>query len=444
MKSKFGRIAIPILLFLSFFSCTQKNDQPQPLPDTSSSIISLETAKQWALSNLSTPSNGRASSSSNIGTPAWKRVKQITGGQAPGILKIALEDFYIKFGYRDILFQQVNGKVNSVILEIRADSAYLTRKLNENPDKSHGIRYYVGNSDFTGDIIYLNPANNQFIKGWRYANGRAKYNLKPFSVNARDGGPIDNDDDTDDPGGTSDPGWTGTGNNTDGYTIDGPEITAPAPPTHNPPPYIPPVIDPGPIHPPTYPIGGGPASGGGSGPKESPKEGENYEDPAAPEATIPCPVSFNFVVQGNWQSAVIKDYYFEFVDRSVTGKKFMIKVGTIEVGMPRVTFDGSLIQSNVAQNMAAQAATMAENQTLAVLEAMIFLNPSITQQMIDNNPLFINEFKKDFMTEIDRFLQSDYNYKDSQHPSRVSTSQAQFSLKDPTKWMPLKFFGRDC
>ncbi|EJL74410.1 hypothetical protein [Chryseobacterium populi] len=447
MQIRTGQWAM-LLLFLIFFQYCSKSDHAVVSePVQKSSIISLAKAKEWTLGNINSVTTARSNTTGFIGTPSWSRIDQIyvPGGQ--GILKIALEKYRIPFGYRDLLFQQQDdGIVRSIVQQVCADSAYLSGKILAEPFSGHGIRHYIQNADFTGDIIYFDPLDNHFLYGWRYKEGKPKFRLKQAaSALARSGGgPIDNDDTGDDDGGSSDPGWTGTGNNTDGYTIDGPEITAPAPPTHNPPPYIPPTTDPGPVNPPTIPVGGsGNQAGGNGGPKEDPKEGESYEDSDVQPGAIPCPTSYNYIKQGNWQTAVIIDYYFQFFESS-TGVMYDIQIGTMETGMPAITYNGSLIQASQAQAMSTQAARLAEWQVATVINAYVLLNPGTTPAQIRNNPTYAAMFKSVYAEELNKFLRADYDYRPDSHPVTVSTSQMNFVNKNMAQWIKLKFVGRDC
>lgn len=434
-----------ILCLVFLQNCVKNDNQQLPNKPSLGTIITLQQAQSWVNTHIGS-SNSRQSETNFIGTPAWNRKTEILVPATQGILKVALENYKVAFGYRDLLFQQLaDGNTRSIVQQVFADSAYLASKIPAHPTTSHGIRYYVNNDDFTGDVIYLNPQTNTFLYGWRYQNGHVKYRLKPVTPSSArsGGGPIDDDETSGDDGGGGDKGWSGSGNNTDGYTIDGPVITAPAPSNPSTP-TIPPLTDPGSVNPPTIPVGGGGQSGGTGGPKNDPKNDENYEDPKAPDAAVPCPISFNFIKTGDWQSAVISNYYFEYDERAFSGKFFTINIGAIEVGLPRLTYDGSLIQPDVAQRIAAQAAYIAEAQTLALITAYLMLNPKATQRDIDNNPLYLQAFKEDYREAINQFLRADYGYKNNASPATISTSQAQFVLKDKTKWLPLKFRGRDC
>lgn len=159
---------------------------------------------------------------------------------------------------------------------------------------------------------------------------------------------------------------------------------------------------------------------------------------------IPCPASYNFVKQGNWQSAVITGYYAVLKNDAGNGLMYTLDIGTIEVGMPSVTFNGTVIQAQIAQGIATQAALFAEHQVMGVVSAMVIANPSITPEMILHNPRLINMFKEVYMQEIDNLLRPDYDYSSSARPSRVGTNPQNFSLTDPSQYRTFKFRGRDC
>ncbi|WP_212005289.1 hypothetical protein [Chitinophaga sp. HK235] len=159
---------------------------------------------------------------------------------------------------------------------------------------------------------------------------------------------------------------------------------------------------------------------------------------------IPCPDSYNFVKQGNWQSAVITGYYSQFLNRAGNGQLYTLEIGDIETGMPAVTFNGTLIHSSAAQAISAQAATLAEHQVFAVVNAMVIADPSITPSMVRRNPRLLKMFNEIYQEEINKFLRADYDYSDGANPAKVSTTYGSFGLKDQSQYRTFKFRGKDC
>lgn len=162
-------------------------------------------------------------------------------------------------------------------------------------------------------------------------------------------------------------------------------------------------------------------------------------DPSFIVAFVPCKSSFNFVVQGNWQSAVITDYKFSLYDQG-TRKTFPIDIGMIEVGMPSKTYTNSIISTRTAQAIAAQAAALAEYEVTTVLNAQIIVNPNGS---IDNQ-YYKTMFKDAYKLQIDLLLQADYYNGQNVYPSTIGYDSRSFSLKDLSQYKTLRFYGKDC
>lgn len=198
-----------------------------------------------------------------------------------------------------------------------------------------------------------------------------------------------------------------------------------------------------PTNPPTPPPGG-----------TNPDPFVNVELPSAAPAAeadvlnIPCSASYNFIRQGNWQSAVIVDYKFGLYNRAGNGQYYYINVGPIEVGLPYITFDGSIIQANIAQGMSTLAATDAEQATAGVLSAIVIANPEITPSMVINSASLQaklrQHFKNAYIEALNDLLRNDWDYAPTANPARVNLDPSSFSLKDGTQYKTLKFRGRDC
>ncbi|MFC6100886.1 hypothetical protein [Olivibacter domesticus] len=272
------RVVFLLLIGICLFPYCRKTDQirkPEEVTGGQQQVISADQAKKWFENRMESAGNQRRARS-YIGVPSWGRSYSLSNQGENGILKVAIENYPIRFGYRDILFQlQPDGQVHSTILEVRVDSTYLTGKITAESG-THGIRHYIQNSDFTGDIYYFEPLSNELLKGWRYEKGAVKYRLVPkVASGARMAGGIDNEESNDDGGGDNGglpDGWTG--NNDDGYNLP-PVDVYPEPTEPDPGPDVP-VEEP--YNPPSYPVGGGGnGSGGGGGPIDSPQEGD-YEN----------------------------------------------------------------------------------------------------------------------------------------------------------------------
>lgn len=154
---------------------------------------------------------------------------------------------------------------------------------------------------------------------------------------------------------------------------------------------------------------------------------------------IPCASSFNFVQQGNSQSAVITDYRFSLQD-SKTKKTYTINIGMMEVSMPAITFDNQKISSRTAQQMAAQAAAIAEGEVMHVANAQIIINPSST---IDTW-YYKKMFKDQFAEHLNNFLGDDFYGGRDVSVATVTSDAPAFALKDQTKYSKLKYYGKDC
>jgi hypothetical protein len=154
---------------------------------------------------------------------------------------------------------------------------------------------------------------------------------------------------------------------------------------------------------------------------------------------IPCPSSFNFVKQGNWQSAVITDYSFGLLDRN-TKKVYTVNIGMIEVGMPSVTYHGTEISKRTAQNISTEAAFEAESKVTRVLNAQIIVSPG---SPIDNQ-YYKNMFKEVYLEHLNKLLRRAFYNGENVSPARIGYDSRSFSLKDQSQYRTLKFFGRDC
>lgn len=202
---------------------------------------------------------------------------------------------------------------------------------------------------------------------------------------------------------------------------------------------------------------GGGGGGGGSAPTNPPQEPCPGIDEPTPEPisepvpvaevdmlAIPCPSSFNMVRQHeNWQSAVVTGYRFGLYNRSGNKLDYYVEIGAMEVGLPYITYNGDIVHHSTAQAMITQAATLAEGEALALLNAYLILNPGTRPSQVNYEP-YKQVFKLALKTHIDLFLRADYNYGQNASPSRVTFDSASFGLKDQTQYRPLKYKGRDC
>lgn len=200
--------------------------------------------------------------------------------------------------------------------------------------------------------------------------------------------------------------------------------------------------------------GGGDTGGGGGGTPPGPNPPEpcpGIEDPLPDPVTVaeedklqpPCPASFNMVRQSSWQSAVVTGYRFGLYNRAGNKLDYYVEIGSMEVGLPYLTYDGTVVHHNAAQAMITQAATLAEGEALAVLNAYLIINPHVPPSQVNYEP-YKQIFKTALKLHLDNFLRSDYYGGQNVHPSRVSFDSASFGLKDPTQYRPFKYRGRDC
>lgn len=200
-----------------------------------------------------------------IGYPDWNRRYDIPFPGGEGMAKVPLTNYYVAFGYRDLLFETTSdAQIHSFVLEVRPDSAYLMDKLAEKGVPNQDNRFYTDSHDFTGVLLFFNTSN-RFIKGRRIENGVVIWELTPTSASSF---------------AFTTNGWEG--NNTEGYTL--PEFvkTAPAPNPFTFYNWMPRSPSFPPINPPTAPF----PVGGSSG---------NYSTPSLPGPKI-CKSSFVFSV----------------------------------------------------------------------------------------------------------------------------------------------------
>ncbi|RPD39810.1 hypothetical protein [Chitinophaga barathri] len=189
--------------------------------------------------------------------------------------------------------------------------------------------------------------------------------------------------------------------------------------------------------------------GGGSGLPGScdnvPLPDELPEIDDAQMALIPCKSSFNLVRDpvDTWQAAVISDYRFGFHNPTRSSSIFEVNVGTVEVGLPRQTYAGDIIHASEAGDILTDAAKSAERTINRAIALYVMANPNAMPHNF-NDDTFVAMFKNAWQYEIDIRLRKKYYQNQYVSPSRVSTDVSSFTVKDPTLWRTLKFWGRDC
>lgn len=223
--------------------------------------------------------------------------------------------------------------------------------------------------------------------------------------------------------------WTQNGQTIVGRICEGSEPPPPPPPPGGPtgppiPPPPPPVIPPD-------PFAGAPL------PTPVPV------DPTYGPLKLPCQSSFNFVRAGNVQRAVVTDYTFSLFDMA-SRQMFELPIGSIQVEVPYITFDGTVIQPSIAQAIVTQAGSLAEAQVVALINAKILTNPGFTPQQLRTSATMRAVFKEAFRQAINDILRADYDYQPNASPATISLDASTFALRDTTQYRTLKFKGRDC
>lgn len=159
----------------------------------------------------------------------------------------------------------------------------------------------------------------------------------------------------------------------------------------------------------------------------------------------PCANSFNFVrtsTNSNWQSAVVKDNRFVLKDLRTGKGDFTINIGTIEIGMPFKTFDGSLIHAANAREITTLAASITELAVLMTLNAQIIASPTTTPLNFDNQH-YKNMFKEVLKSNINDLLSKSY-YGTAVDVARIGYDSGAFSLKDPSQYKNYDFSQDGC
>lgn len=282
MSKKLSLTLIGLLLTALFVvnGCRKNNappgekEQPKEIPlksmmDYYNTNIHPQNVDPLITANSRVSIQSSLDTSSFIGYPDWNRRYDIPFPGGEGMAKVPLTNYYVAFGYRDLLFETTSdAQIHGFVLEVRPDSAYLMDKLASKGVPNQDNRYYVDSYDFTGVLLFFNTSN-RFIKGRRIENGVVIWELEPTSASSF---------------AFTTNGWEG--NNTEGYTL--PEFvkTAPVP---NPPTFynwMPRSLSFPPINPPTAPF----AIGGSGGPG-------GYSTPSLPGPKI-CKSSFVFSTLG--------------------------------------------------------------------------------------------------------------------------------------------------
>ncbi|WP_155893950.1 hypothetical protein [Cystobacter fuscus] len=161
---------------------------------------------------------------------------------------------------------------------------------------------------------------------------------------------------------------------------------------------------------------------------------------------IPCPSAFNFVVsqeEKTWQSAVIVDYRIEYQKKPNVGPLYVVDIGIIEVGMPRVTHKnagGVLVHD--AQSIAVEAAEKAE--FVIMTELALMLKAGIKFERTIRNQECKNLFKSLYKGFLNDILSKKYYAGKRVDVATVSFDDASFALQDKSEYRTLKFRGRDC
>jgi hypothetical protein len=156
---------------------------------------------------------------------------------------------------------------------------------------------------------------------------------------------------------------------------------------------------------------------------------------------IPCASSFNFIVKNNSQAAVVKGYQFEYLHTN--GQAYGVDVGNIEITMPYKTYNGYIIKPELAARIVATAAGIAERQTCYFIANWLRAYPSMPPSDW-NRTAFRIDFKDNLRIAINEILSFDFYSGQNVSPARTTLDEAAFTVKDQSKWVSMKFWGRDC
>lgn len=368
-KRVLNAFAMLAMAFVFFYAC-RKSGQEDTGKKTPTEFVSIDQARDWyeqkvAQDGLHATTNTRQGAAVPYpGAAMWDYGRQIDFGNGTSILKVNLEGSPIPaVGYRDLLFQKSpNGTLRSVIIQVMPDSGYLNKRLGKDPGV-YGIRHYISNDDFTGDIL-LFTLSGRFIKGRRYKDGSLTFELAPASTSSLSVSGNGRASVT--PFSTlltADEGEWGT-------PVYHDPITVTSPPSNPPPTAV--WIFPPDGYNPANPGTGYPVGNGGAG-------GTPASDPAYPPINNPystqdiCTQSFKFTKvidldqfgKGGYQIAAVTNVHMNLVDFT-TKKGYILSPGpTLYFGLPIVTSSGKFINKDEAARLAADAVSRAEKDVMA-------------------------------------------------------------------------------
>jgi hypothetical protein len=187
----------------------------------------------------------------------------------------------------------------------------------------------------------------------------------------------------------------------------------------------------------TPPVGGGGGGGGGYVSQEA------YNEDAI--EYYPCENSFNFVKVGTnatWQAAVVTNYHMILTNQATRGRgEFTLNIGSIEIGMPYKTYEGNLIHSQNAKQMASLAGALAEMGVMNVMAINIRNNPALTPGNIDYG-YYKTMFKEAYKSALDDLLRRKYYNGQNVSPSTVAYSG--FTITDPSLHRPYDYSQDGC
>jgi hypothetical protein len=182
VKKAFGFIAL--LCFVGLYSCRK---QEQVLPPTN--VGDGKDIKEWFSRNYPRGLPYPGGSDSVIITartngafvqPQWTKAES-----QQFLLRVPLGEAFNslikKWIIREVLFRKDSrGNIQSVICELRVDSAYLHMKKMQKNNAYSLVKPYLDDYDFTGDVL-LYSLSNKFLGGRRY-NNRIHINDVEFSA----------------------------------------------------------------------------------------------------------------------------------------------------------------------------------------------------------------------------------------------------------------------
>lgn len=367
-------------LMFVFLACRKTKDNA--LPASALLPITVAEAQTHYLNKYADLIASQSVNGRNKGVkivPQWDHFRVIKNIDGTSFLKVELSQYRFNkelLAYRDIVFKKErDGSIREIMVEVRVDTAYLSKKANSKHLWGFTIRGLIENKDFTGQVNLYTISNRRFIKGRKYENGHVTFDVIRKSSLARSSisASLRSDSDGGEEGINDDDIWDG-GYNEDLDVV----VTSTVPSDHGPSggEWVMPVPDeitmPEDYEPIEYPIGDGGSAASSPPPSSSPKHTDNGK--------LSCR-SFSFkAMTSNMYEAGISHLEFD-MDIAGTGQTVKFPFRDIYVGFPSKTANGTTYTPDQAAAITAAAmnkagTTLSVNYFATPLEVAELIPPS--------------------------------------------------------------------